>query len=892
MRIPEYFYNQDKTTDKSNYYNFIRKKIDIDSKSNPIHDQIFNIFPSHIITTNYDCLLEKSNSANTKMYSVVAKDEEILSKTNNKYIIKMHGDFNDICSIILKESDYINYEQNRPLISTYIRSLLIDHTFLFVGYSLNDINLNLIIGWINYFVNVYGIKDRPESFLVESNSVSVFEVERLRNKNIRVVSLDDLPKELVSKDIPENLSMEAGIKLYSYLKCIAEEKILKKYIRFDKLLSISYSLLDSYNYISHQDLMQVCYLGRTDFISKSLIFYNTNDFESFSKALKSKEYNILPIIKKSGIESIQFANEKHITVNNDVHLRNNIEDLYINNKYSELLDYVNKNGDYTTKLYYSVILCKSELNLLDLIREEEIRVKDSDFISILLHKMRSRLATISLFDRQEEKTRELRQLFDTIPIKYQNATNFLKNLFYSQNENLFKMQKILSKQEDRYKNENTTYKLGYSLQYVLELQAYAYDYYYYIQKNAIPINNFADPKKYFEFYIKAILCTYFPDVSNKPDIVFGLENTKEKYIINEIDLDIIVKFSSCKDLKKWSEKYNVSNLKIDTEINLIIKYENLCKSLKTFNNKYMLEYLCTFTFLLSLAEKEKYIIENTFKSLVLTFNYYIENKVEFAELLAPSVLLFLKSINTEKNTEIISKLVETLYKENIFKKDNTIIKSNFQKILKIIGSNYSKKVKSIISKGIESIGNSEERINEIYYFRHNITMEKQIDFLKDNISRIDIHMLYYFLIEGHIEFNKEIEDIFIGKIQKEHIKRTASPNLIAYPNNLVFLIDASLIMSLVGIDFNISRLKPYVEHSDHIAFIIDPKNFDYSKVDTNNYMWINLIKSKKYQHFFSKNKEKIMTDKLKKAIEFGAANRNQQKVVYGILLSKDEIWEY
>ena len=87
------------------------------------------------------------------MYKVICQDEELLANISDKYIIKMHGDIDKPETIILKESDYIDYEQTHPLISTFVKSLLVNSTFLFVGYSLNDYNLNLIIGWINFFVS-------------------------------------------------------------------------------------------------------------------------------------------------------------------------------------------------------------------------------------------------------------------------------------------------------------------------------------------------------------------------------------------------------------------------------------------------------------------------------------------------------------------------------------------------------------------------------------------------------------------------------------------------------------------------------------------------------------------------------------------------------------------
>lgn len=55
----------------------------------------------------------------------------------------MHGDFTKK-NIVLKEDDYLDYHLNFPMISTLIQSLIMNHTLLFVGYSLSDSTFNSI----------------------------------------------------------------------------------------------------------------------------------------------------------------------------------------------------------------------------------------------------------------------------------------------------------------------------------------------------------------------------------------------------------------------------------------------------------------------------------------------------------------------------------------------------------------------------------------------------------------------------------------------------------------------------------------------------------------------------------------------------------------------------
>ena len=146
LKIPQYVYNQDPEL----YYKILAGQIKEVTEDAPLSKAIFDINPTHIITTNYDTLLESSKSELREQYQVIVRDKDLLDSTKNKYIIKMHGDLHDTSTIVLKEQDYLNYSQNRVLIELFIKSLLTDHVVLFLGYSLNDYNIKQIISWLNY----------------------------------------------------------------------------------------------------------------------------------------------------------------------------------------------------------------------------------------------------------------------------------------------------------------------------------------------------------------------------------------------------------------------------------------------------------------------------------------------------------------------------------------------------------------------------------------------------------------------------------------------------------------------------------------------------------------------------------------------------------------------
>lgn len=99
--------------------------------------------------------------------------------------------------------------------------------------------------------------------------------------------------------------------------------------------------------------------------------------------------------------------------------------------------------------------------------------------AVLLSKMRARIATLSYFERQENKTLELQRAFNTSPPeRYKNAVSFLRMLFDSPAKNMQKMEDILSKHERRYAFDNRTTYFDHSYIGLWELKAYAYDYYF------------------------------------------------------------------------------------------------------------------------------------------------------------------------------------------------------------------------------------------------------------------------------------------------------------------------------------------------------------------------------------------------------------------------------
>ena len=750
LKIPEYYYLKDSSRGKREYYKLIKDTLKNDGISNPIDDEIIRILPHHIITTNYDPLLENSKELNTHLYTVVSQDSELLAKAKERYIVKMHGDMSNTKTIVLKESDYISYEQNHTLISTFIKSLLINHTFLFLGYSLNDNNLNLIIGWINYFCNLYGISERPVNFLIQPHTPSNFEKSRLESKNIQIISLDTLPQNFEDNfDIPSRLTDEVGKKLLSYLKCITDTSVLQKYIPLGDLLSEKYSLLSDYNKISYNDLISVFPLGRTEFKGNTLVLYEKQWYDSLLEVINEQNPIVIDTFRRADIREIycyENDNRKEIT---DIYF-DDIMQLYLDNEYVKLATKILTRTT-AEKIYYFRLLNINVSEIEDLIKQQDEELKTDRYIPLLLHKMRSRLATLSWMNRQKARTDELNLLFNSTNYTQEKSYGYLKQLFQSSSFNHIKMQELLSKQEERYENINTIYS-GHSYEKIWSLQSYAYDYYFFHKKNFLPIEYFSEPKEYFSYYLKAILCSYTP-IKTMGNTPFGIGTDRRPYVLNEIDVDMIIQFTTPKLLKQWMTNYSVQYIKIDEGVDIVNKFINYCHSYTMLQHHTWGEQLLCFVIFLThleLDDKDKNAILAAFSKMVKAkLNKSSASIIDLFD----SIECFLDYFLDDTCIEEKSTIINSMFLPDVYKILQERYKNKFDVIQNKLSCYIYDATKEKIVCDIDSTCDIGGKCKKIFNYRKIVLTDKHKKYICKHIDKLSYDMIFYLLIEKTLDFN-------------------------------------------------------------------------------------------------------------------------------------------
>ena len=108
-----------------------------------------------LITTNFDGLLEQAYIEVNKNNSHITHSPRVIHEIDSKvfrslrdnysYIIKLHGDIQDIDSIVFDISSYHDKAYANTYYKDFLNSLLLTHTFLFIGFSMSDPAISMLI---------------------------------------------------------------------------------------------------------------------------------------------------------------------------------------------------------------------------------------------------------------------------------------------------------------------------------------------------------------------------------------------------------------------------------------------------------------------------------------------------------------------------------------------------------------------------------------------------------------------------------------------------------------------------------------------------------------------------------------------------------------------------
>lgn len=100
-----------------------------------------------IYTTNYDRIIERAFELKEAASYTIANLDDIASAPadTSTQIVKLHGTFDDDASLVLTETSYFDRLEFESPIDIKMRADILGKTLLFIGYSLNDINIRYML---------------------------------------------------------------------------------------------------------------------------------------------------------------------------------------------------------------------------------------------------------------------------------------------------------------------------------------------------------------------------------------------------------------------------------------------------------------------------------------------------------------------------------------------------------------------------------------------------------------------------------------------------------------------------------------------------------------------------------------------------------------------------
>jgi hypothetical protein len=114
--------------------------------SSPVHKAIVDLGCKLIYTTNFDDFLEKAHRALKVGYRSLRSVNDFVNLADNKvHIVKLHGDLRSTKTMVFTESSYFDRLNFESPLDIKLRADMLGKTLLFIGYSLSDINVRLLL---------------------------------------------------------------------------------------------------------------------------------------------------------------------------------------------------------------------------------------------------------------------------------------------------------------------------------------------------------------------------------------------------------------------------------------------------------------------------------------------------------------------------------------------------------------------------------------------------------------------------------------------------------------------------------------------------------------------------------------------------------------------------
>lgn len=739
------------------------------------HKSIAKIAPKHIITTNYDELLEAVFDEGALKYEVITKDSDIPYSKADKYLIKMHGDLKNN-NFVLKQSDYDNYAKNFMMVSTLIQSLLMNNTVLFIGYSLSDSTFNTIFELIH---NYFG-EDSKMAYFYTPDNISNDRIENLSEKGIKVIS------NYIEKDgNPSNLTNE-------FLQILVDAKDELKEVKSIDVLNKKLEFLTKLNFIDFHSIIRYAGVNLINYGYGNLKLFHENGIEQ----LKDNDYNRLNnILNKTNIKTFLGSKIKHKDIIINDLLAEGFE-LYKNKYYSQAKSSFRRaaNEAIQRKDYFNYLVAEFNIHHIFENRDETKPDLSNPISDLKLEQIVRRLSR-SL----TESDRKIVEYFGD------NILSF--SFLYKTNFNVGRLLEKIKKERKNAENGGASWNEDLNTLFFEMVNLYRF-----INENYICVSHINVYYEILDKYLEALLISYS---NSKIDFKSKFDPhpvSSEIKFLDVMDVKIITEHIDDKNLDTYIDQYKSGKIKLDDDAkNYLIDEITKFKDGTLLNHRNRFKQLLHFLVCVELDEIDLNKVLTIFSNDVDSTSYQQKNIVNFLKIFIDakvvsdtlkSDLLEIVSIklnNSLSNSRYIKQIPANYYRIVIEKCMSDNLKLNLPELTKgLLLLKHQHKLKelekyvNVITCFFNLLADSDknliidlckeyEQLDELNYkFLTNLIINGVYNF--DKIQE----KMYHFLIKS-VNEGPEYDTIpSMNAIKKEEIKQ---PDLMNYKLALGLLFD-------------------------------------------------------------------------------------------------------
>ena len=859
------------------YYEIAEKRFLGKYVPNSVHRILKKMDLTYIITTNYDTLIEDQ----IKNLQIVSKDEDLPYTNSNRMLIKMHGDFKNK-NIVLKKSDYDNYERNFQLISTLIKGLFTTNTILFIGYSYNDTNVQQIMNWIKEILK----EETRKAFLVEftekddkeeenGNQINRISLKLLTKNNDEILYADK--KGRVDYDYEKTLT-EFLLNIYNEKENVRQEKNFEIYKNLNYLTKHNWKKLDKFSEIYiDKDWKRI--------LNTKLEF---KDIEKYEEILfKSRIKKVVQNINRSEKEILIPFSEKGITPKRKEQKNILEEKIEVEEKFLKIIfdyDYENfqnlveeyKENNNINKyvIVYGYLFFKKINKAKEIIKsmiEEKENFNSKNEKLVWDNFILSIIEFMEITHTEENLNKTFESIEESLEDKYFEYFKSENELFNEifKYSTLEAINKEMNRLFDKIRIEKRASYVGTPpLDQAIILSR---DLFYFCSLNGIFGNSFSPYSEFMKKYIEILLMSYTNKNIEVKNQMFKNKNFLEEFeyfdffMMLELDYD---------DLKKLFNEYRVENLKCKEGISdkLITLFKNILDSIKEDNEKfidYKEENLKSILLIISKLDLTKIQFEKLVDTILndKNSNIFFEND-SILRIVDNFIVIIYKNFK-KLNKEFFDKILDKIFTIDRNKIDKNLLDNithyfNKKEILKISKNN---KIEKFIKENNLKIKIYFLRIIDKIYFE-----ELKNEILKEIEKDLNIEVYSFLLNQKFIDFILETENKILEELDKIFQKKDINMNnpvnnlesYIKQENILDFLLTSGL-NDRLPISF-IEKLKNY-ENKEFFKslkqykleilwkYILNQENFDYSEFSGNELEKFSKIRIK---NLLKKNDKKLI----------------------------------